>query len=269
MLRADRKVSLGQSLIAAVDLGRQDGLLAALAALGEPGAEHLLGAALALVEAVDVGRVEEVDPLGQRPVHDLVRVGLLGLPAEVHGAQAEPGDRQAAASEVRVVHAIHPGTLAAVPQDDASASSAFDAATAVHRTEGGGLLAELDPGWDVGGGILNGGYLLAVAGSRRGPGEPAPASGRALGQLPARAGRRAGDPHRRARPRRADPRALASSPSPTPTVPALDGPGDDGDARRRGRRTGRADARVAAGRGVLLGRRARAPGAARRADARV
>jgi acyl-Coa thioesterase superfamily protein/acyl-CoA thioesterase superfamily protein len=44
-----------------------------------------------------------------------------------------------------------------------SASSDFDAATAVTRTEGGGLLAELDPGWDVGGGILNGGYLLAVA----------------------------------------------------------------------------------------------------------
>jgi acyl-CoA thioesterase len=43
-------------------------------------------------------------------------------------------------------------------------NSAFDTATAVHRTEGGGLLADLDPGWDVGGGILNGGYLLAVAG---------------------------------------------------------------------------------------------------------
>jgi acyl-CoA thioesterase len=42
--------------------------------------------------------------------------------------------------------------------------SAFDAATVVQRAEGGGLLAELDPGWDVGNGILNGGYLLAVAG---------------------------------------------------------------------------------------------------------
>ncbi|MGY1591209.1 thioesterase family protein [Geodermatophilus sp. SYSU D00708] len=38
----------------------------------------------------------------------------------------------------------------------------FDAATAVTRTEGGGLAADLDPGWDVGGGVLNGGYLLAV-----------------------------------------------------------------------------------------------------------
>ena len=41
-------------------------------------------------------------------------------------------------------------------------TSAFDAATAVRRTEGGGLTATLDPGWDVGGGILNGGYLLSV-----------------------------------------------------------------------------------------------------------
>jgi hypothetical protein len=45
-----------------------------------------------------------------------------------------------------------------VPQN-----SAFDTATAVSHAEGGGLLAELDGGWDVGGGILNGGYLLAVA----------------------------------------------------------------------------------------------------------
>ncbi|MGY1855018.1 acyl-CoA thioesterase [Modestobacter sp. SYSU DS0290] len=42
-------------------------------------------------------------------------------------------------------------------------ATAFDAATAVARTEAGGLTAELDPGWDVGGGILNGGYLLSVA----------------------------------------------------------------------------------------------------------
>jgi hypothetical protein len=49
-----------------------------------------------------------------------------------------------------------------VPQNDGLPG--FDAATAVHRTEGGGLVAELDPGWDVGGGILNGGYLLSVVG---------------------------------------------------------------------------------------------------------
>src|SRR3954468_10399196 len=58
-----------------------------------------------------------------------------------------------------------PGTLAVVPQADlrhTAAPSAFAAATAVERVEGGGLGARLDPGWDVGNGILNGGYLLAV-----------------------------------------------------------------------------------------------------------
>src|SRR3954449_2911324 len=147
---------------AAVHLGRQHGLVPPLPALGEPRADHLLGAALALGEPVDVGRVEEVDPLLEGAVHDRVRVLLGGLPAEVHGAEAQPRDRQAAAAQVRVLHEIHPGTLAVVPQTDSS-HSAFDAATAVTRAEGGGMVAELDPGWDVGGGILNGGYLLATA----------------------------------------------------------------------------------------------------------
>jgi hypothetical protein len=56
----------------------------------------------------------------------------------------------------------HPGTLAAVPHDRVPAS--FDDATAVRRAGGGGIVADLDPGWDVGGSILNGGYLLAVIG---------------------------------------------------------------------------------------------------------
>ncbi|GAB3356777.1 acyl-CoA thioesterase [Modestobacter lapidis] len=45
----------------------------------------------------------------------------------------------------------------------ADQQSAFDVATAVDRGEGGVLTAVLDPGWGVGGGVLNGGYLLAVA----------------------------------------------------------------------------------------------------------
>jgi hypothetical protein len=62
---------------------------------------------------------------------------------------------------VRVFHERHPGTLADVPQNHPA--SAFDRATTVSRAEGGGALADLDPGWEVGGGILNGGYLMAVA----------------------------------------------------------------------------------------------------------
>jgi acyl-coenzyme A thioesterase PaaI-like protein len=65
---------------------------------------------------------------------------------------------------VGLVHDRHPGTLSVVPPTDHLPLSAFDAATAVTRAEGGGLTAELDPGWDVGGGILNGGYLLSVVG---------------------------------------------------------------------------------------------------------
>jgi acyl-CoA thioesterase len=62
---------------------------------------------------------------------------------------------------VGLVHAVEPGTLCVVPPSDLSA---FDTATAVTRADGGGLVAHLDPGWDVGGGILNGGYLLSVVG---------------------------------------------------------------------------------------------------------
>jgi hypothetical protein len=53
-----------------------------------------------------------------------------------------------------------------VPQTHRAESprSDFDVATAVDRAADGGLTARLDPGWDVGGGVLNGGYLLAVAG---------------------------------------------------------------------------------------------------------
>lgn len=50
-----------------------------------------------------------------------------------------------------------------MPQNDQPRSD-FDAATAVRRAEGPVILADLDPTWDVGGGILNGGYLLSVAG---------------------------------------------------------------------------------------------------------
>ena len=54
------------------------------------------------------------------------------------------------------------------------ARSAFDLATAVTAGEGGVLGAVLDPGWDVGGGVLNGGYLLAVAARAAVLGSPHP-----------------------------------------------------------------------------------------------
>jgi len=59
-----------------VDLGGDDDLVAAPAALGEPAADDLLGDALALAPAVDVGRVEDVDPMLQRAVHHAMRLVL-------------------------------------------------------------------------------------------------------------------------------------------------------------------------------------------------
>src|SRR4029079_690644 len=68
----------------AVDLGGEDGSLPSPTAGGEPAAEDPLGATPL---AVDVGRVEEVDAVVVGRVHDLVRVGLAGPLAEVHGAK--------------------------------------------------------------------------------------------------------------------------------------------------------------------------------------
>jgi hypothetical protein len=82
---------------------------------------------------------------------------------------------------VGLVHVAEPGTLAVVPQTDASA---FDTAPAVTRSDGGGLLADLDPGWDVGGGILKR-RLPAVCGRPgRSAGEPAPTGGSAADENP-------------------------------------------------------------------------------------
>ena len=111
-------------------------------------------------------------------------------------------------------------------------SRSFDAATAVRRAEGGGIVADLDPGWDVGGGILNGGYLLAVIGRAAVLDSPHPAPGGGVGELPARHGPRAGDPDRHARAGRADARAQLRRPRRRRRPDPL-GAGDDGDARRR------------------------------------
>jgi len=93
-----------------VDLGRQDDLVAVAVALGQPAADDLLGGAVALLHvgalrpAVDVGGVDEVDAGVQGGVEDLVRGGLVGDVAEVHGPEREPADPEPGAPEVRVLH---------------------------------------------------------------------------------------------------------------------------------------------------------------------
>jgi hypothetical protein len=80
------------SVLPVVDLGREHHGLAAAAALLEPSPEDLLRAALGAVAAVDVGRVEKVDPELESSVHDPEAVGLAGLRAEVHGSEAQVAD---------------------------------------------------------------------------------------------------------------------------------------------------------------------------------
>jgi hypothetical protein len=88
----------------AVDLGGEDGLVAMRGALREPVADDLLGTALVLAPAVHVGGVEEVDARVEGRIHDRVGVGLIGLRAEVHGAEDESADLESGASELRVLH---------------------------------------------------------------------------------------------------------------------------------------------------------------------
>ena len=92
--------------LAAVQLGGQHRAVPAAAALAEPAANDLLGHALGARLSVGVRSVEEVDPVLVRAVHDLVRRCLLGDRAEVHRAEAEPADRDAAAAQVGVVHPV-------------------------------------------------------------------------------------------------------------------------------------------------------------------
>ena len=184
----------------AVDLGGQHGLLAALAALGEPGAEHLLGAALAGVEAVDVGGVEEVDALGERPVHDRVRVGSPRSSSRSSWCRDRAGR-----PTVRCVRGActpwrphwHPGGRAAtMPSLPPSTPRPRSAAP---RAGGSGRRARPR----VGRRRRHPQRRLPARGDRagRGAGQPAPAPGGGVGELPARHRPRAGDAdgHGRAR----------------------------------------------------------------------
>ena len=144
----------------------------------------------------------------------------------------------------------HPGTLSRVPQRRRQRPRLRRRDRRPAGPEGGGWLADLDPGWDVGGGILNGGYLLAVAARAAVAGQPAPAPGRAVGQLPAGG---AGRARRRSRSRPGPAgRTLAHSLGHARRRrrgPCARRPGDDGHARRTTPpATRRADARHPAGR---------------------
>src|SRR5579863_10004843 len=89
----------------AVELGGDHHLLAASPTLRETPAADLLGESLALLPAVDVRRLEEVEARIERRVHDLERRGFVGLRTEVHGAEAQAADGETGPTEVCVFHA--------------------------------------------------------------------------------------------------------------------------------------------------------------------
>src|SRR5690606_16691191 len=95
-------VGLGAAAVAldgVEDLGGQHYGLASALPQGEPVADDLLGAARLDRPPVDVGRVEEVDAELQGAIHDREGVGLAGVPAEVHGAEAQLAHQQPVATE--------------------------------------------------------------------------------------------------------------------------------------------------------------------------
>ena len=98
------RIGLAGEIHFAVNLGREDDFFAPSATLGKPAADDFFGDALALLPAVDVGGVEEIDADFERLVHDGEAVGLGRLRTEVHGAETKIGNSETAATEVYVFH---------------------------------------------------------------------------------------------------------------------------------------------------------------------
>ena len=70
-----------------------------------PSREHLAEEALAVAVAVDVGRVEERDALGQRGLDDCARSFEVEPPPEVVAPEADARDLDAARTELLQAHA--------------------------------------------------------------------------------------------------------------------------------------------------------------------
>ena len=229
MFRAESLSWLGQAVAVGahvpVDLGGEDDLVAAVAALREPGAEDLLGAALVLAPAVDVRGVEEVDARLQGGVHEGVAVALVGLGAEVHRPQDEAADLESGASELRVLHG--------------SPANSFERARSkvrLRRAVRTGPARPVPP--------------RVVAGPPRWPASSmtvSSASGQAFGQLPGR-GQRAAQVEAAVHQDAGDAREAAGVAEQLRPPPA----------RRRARSSARRSGRTPAGRGPAARRRGRA-----------
>jgi hypothetical protein len=87
-----------------VDLGGNDDLFASRAALRKPAPDDLFGDALAGLPAVDVGGIEEVNAQVEGFVHDDEAIGFGRLGAKVHRPEAQTGNFQAGAAQLREFH---------------------------------------------------------------------------------------------------------------------------------------------------------------------
>ncbi len=86
------------------ELRREDDLVPPAAALGEPPADDRLGGASALVTAVAVRCVEEVDPELDRAIHDRERLVLGRLRPEVHRPETQLADLESGAAQSSIAH---------------------------------------------------------------------------------------------------------------------------------------------------------------------
>ena len=101
----DAALLVGAGLVhAAVDLGGEHDLVAAVTALGKPAADDLFRVAGGI--AVDVGGVPEVDAHFEGAVHDGEGFFFVAAAAEVHRAEADLADLDVGAAEIGVFHGV-------------------------------------------------------------------------------------------------------------------------------------------------------------------
>lgn len=87
-----------------VDLGRQDNLLTASAALLEPAADNSLGQTRVLTPAIHIGGIKKLDSRVQRRIHNPEGFFLVGDGTEVHRSQTEAAYLHTRLAKLRVLH---------------------------------------------------------------------------------------------------------------------------------------------------------------------
>ncbi len=99
---------VGPVTLRAVHLRREDRTLPTTAALGEPAPQHVLDPFAPDLESVHVGRVDQVDAVLVRAVHDREGLRLRGDGTEAVGLDPQSAHEEARTAKVRVFHGDHP-----------------------------------------------------------------------------------------------------------------------------------------------------------------